>query len=613
MNQESGSLPTSILWFAPTAGLWPSSELENALANAWSDEGIRVTLIRCRGILNSLCSVMTSEGIRSDASKREKSIACIECNHNRVLLDSNSNSNYETIFLDDFVTKQMFSKARQVVSGTTHENWKTLEFMGMPIGRFSAYVTLLNHKVQDPTSTKEAWNELKLDLFNAILVAQALPVVFDELHPQSAAVYNPLYAVNRVFFESAIHRGIPMINMGASGFIPDRYSGISMYSSLYSIQTARESKSIAESMKVPLSQEEIDAVAAHSKQLMLGLDPWVYSSSPAVLSVTEIRTRLNLREASKVIVVLVSSPDEPRTVDIVEAGHERSKTVKSDTFEFIEECIQVARSMPENDFVIRLHPRLAPNARETISSPDLIRMGKILEDCANNVSINFPGDGLGLYDVIRIASVGLNHASSTGLEFMLFGIPVVHYDPVRIDAYPPDFGYFVERKNIGELRLSLEQALNAGWSLNNSRLAYRWLGTTLLRTVVHRRTILELIGRPDHEINASSEQPGPRLGSTFKRLIPVSTRRSISRKRNRRSRNLDFLNKLREKYDDSPEWKSESVSRLRSLGVNETWEPLVIPRGVPLSIDDESMAIGKKVDQFMAQLGGTELYFKRID
>jgi len=603
MDTELTHEAKRILWFAPTAGLWSSAELENDLANAWAEAGHQITVIRCRGVLKTFCPVMTAEGIAPNATVKAKEVACTECRFNSALLDRPQYAAYSTLWLDDFVTKEMQISATETLTSVSTENWHELALEGIPIGRYSSYSTLLHHKVPSPSASDLAWQEYQSDLFNALLVLQAMPEIFREVDPELVVVYNPLYPINRVFTECAGLSNIPLVSVTAGGFIPDRYSTIALYPKIYSGQTARDSISIGRGLDQPLSREEISAVSRHVLHQIQGNDPWVYTSSPTALSTVEIRNHLGLRLDSPVVVVLVGSPDETRSSELVDAERTRTESELSNVLEFIDQALSAARALPTVDFVIRLHPRLAANKRENRDSPDLIEINRVLEECPPNAHVNNPGDGIGLYDTARVASVGLNHASTSGLEFLLLGIPVVHYDPPRLNAYPPELGRQVQRFDTKEMTDSLSASMAEGWSIEHSRRAYRWLATNLLRALIHRNSLEVSQVEKAEPHNASQGTP---RRSRAREVIPRFVREKISRRQARAAR-ASLFKRNRDAGTTNAPWRTEAHERLIELGRAEIWEPRVIQRGAPLTPDTEIALLQIEIKRIIDQLGGLEI------
>jgi hypothetical protein len=298
------------------------------------------------------------------------------------------------------------------------------------------------------------------------------------------------------------------------------------------------------------------------------------------------------------VTVLVSSPDETRSSILVGAEFVRDAELGfSDIPEFIQVMVAVARQLPHLDFVFRLHPRLLPNKRERVTSPDLAAIQASLNDLPRNAVINSPGQQLSLYDIIRISSVAVNQSSSAGLEFLALGLPVVQYDAARQNAYLPSFGEIASRNDEDGLSTAIRCAIESGWSLENSRKAYRWLTAILLRATLH----LEPLDVPNtfNEIESRNQVTAKRTSSlsTWRTAIPRGLRERASRSRARRARKSMFID-----TPDASSWASEWISRIDALDNHSMiWEPLIVPRGAA-RLDQESASLAQLVEDFRSRV-----------
>jgi hypothetical protein len=257
----------------------------------------------------------------------------------------------------------------------------------------------------------------------------------------------------------------------------------------------------------------------------------------------------------------------------------------SSVTEFIEQSLLAARDLKDVEFVFRLHPRLAPNKRESLRSPDLDLIEELLEQRTPNVFINSPDDGIGLYDVARVASIGINHASSAGLEFLALGIPVVHYDPPRLNAYPASLGLEVERFDADGYSAKINQAITTPRSTEIAIKAWRWYSITLARAITHRTWQHQ----PENVDVGDSKQSL----SVIRKVIPVAWREKISRK-------LSLRDKARRTQSDSmktqsQDWIVECIERINDFDSSTVWNPLAIVRGNSLAQDQEKLEIADKI------------------
>lgn len=588
------------LWFAPHAGLWPSFRLEHRLAEALALDGRNVTMVHCRGILDGFCPVMAAERLHEDSSRPAKQRICKDCKHNVAL--TSAQADYASVDLEDYVTPAVASQARQVADSVTPENWSALEFAGLPIGRWSAYLTMLHHKLPEVSSSPAAWREYVSDVHDAVLVAAVMPAMLDSVDPTHAVVYNPLYPTTRVFAELSSRAGVQLIGIAAGSFIPGRYESAGIYQHIMASQTTTDSGPITQTLAVPCTPTEVRAVGAHLRELIHGNDPWVYSSAPSRLSPTEVRSRLGVRPDSSVVTVLVSSPDETRSSMLVDAEFMRDpENSYSDIPEFIAALVTAAAGMPELDVVFRLHPRLMPNKREQIVSPDLLRITEMLSDLPPNAFVNSAADSLSLYDVICISDAAVNQSSSAGLEFLLLGLAVVQYDPPRLGAYPRDFASLVERHDQDGLISAVRAAAADGWSLDRSTQAFRWYTAVLLRALLHLAPVDPAAAEStdaDRQSDVETE-PTPSTPLRIARaVLPKSVRESVSRRKARTAR----ASTVPEANSDT-EWTSEWLSRIDATwGAEPIWEPLIVRRGEG-SYADERAAVAGEVVALIRLLG----------
>lgn len=559
------------LWLGLEAGLWPSYVLEHRLANALADAGRQVTMIECQGALKAQCPVMTANHIPVNASMKSRGPICSDCRHNASLVQARSR--YSSLDLDAYITDEIRSDVTEIMAEVTVANWGDLVVDGIPVGRYATYLTMLHHKLPDVASSDEAWAEYLADLRNSLLVLKALPALFAANEPTHAVVYNPLYPTHRVFVEFARARGIRIVSVSAGSYLPARYETAFVFPRIESSQTMVDSSTIRGSLEIPCTDLEISAVSRHLAELINGADPWVYSTEPSGITAEAVRTNLGVRPDSLVVTVLVSSPDETRSSILVGAEYVRdSKYGFSDIAEFIDQVVEAARRLPEIDFVFRLHPRLMPNKRERVTSPDLLAIEEALADLPPNAVINAPVQGLSLYDTIRISSAAINQSSSAGLEFLALGLPVVQYDAARQNAYPPAFGECASRGDGDSLTSAILSALDSGWSIENSRKAFRWFSTILLRVTLH---LAPLDSGESKAKAAGGTQTTERSPSAWRGVVPRAARERASRLLARRNRRAVFQG-----IPKTDLWPEEWIARVDSLD-NESiiWEPVIVPRG----------------------------------
>jgi len=538
---------------------------------------------------------MQANRLDISASDSQKKAVCKQCRSTETA--SRGVAKYSTLWLDDYVTHGMKARANAEVNVVNESNWYEDGLRVIPVNRYATYLSMLHHKVFDVTASELAWNEYVSDFRNSLFALEGLPTIFAEVNPTHGFVYNPLYPTNRIFTELVLaNSDIQYVGLSAGAFVADRYSTLALYRSIQSSQTAVDSPSLIESLEKPLTDMEIELVARNLGHLIQGRDPWVYSTPPTYMETNEIKQKLGTTGLKPIAVVLIGSPDETRSSALVGAEFERVPIDQVSTVtEFVEQTLQAAHNSPEIDFVFRLHPRLAPNKRESLRSPDLDVIEELLSKSGTNVFLNSPGDGIGLYDVARIATFGINHASSSGLEFLALGIPVIHYDPPRLNAYPPSLGWEVSRLNDQEFTAAINIAAKTPRSTARAIGAWRWYAVVLVRAITHRsRDVLPPIVQE------------PKLQRNYlavRRLIPVSVRERISRKLASRKR-AKWIQENNE-TNDSGLWVEECIDRIAAFDNSIVWNPMAIVRGECLSPEQERINIQSQIRKINTVIGAS--------
>jgi hypothetical protein len=113
-----------------------------------------------------------------------------------------------------------------------------------------------------------------------------------------------------------------------------------------------------------------------------------------------------------------------------------------------------------------------PNKRESKTSPSASSLEMFLQNVPESVTVNMPSDDLSLYDLAGIVDVVVNATSTTGLELLTLGIPVVNHCPENLFAYPAEFNY--TGITAETYAAAILKASEDGWSIDNAINAFRF-------------------------------------------------------------------------------------------------------------------------------------------
>lgn len=568
-------------WFAPNAGNWITYRMEHRVANALADSGDAVLMVQCDRVLDAYCQVMSPAGLTATSPDHEKRAVCRNCQYAAGI--ARREAHYATQQLSHYLSAADRSWVDAVVSQTTPDTWADIEVDGLPVGRYASYTTMLHHKRPTVSETPAAWQEYLADLRGALLVARALPRLVAEEQPTHAVVYNALYPANRVFAEGLKKSGAILMNLSGGPTVPRRYKTLAVYDGIKASQTMTDSSAFRRSREIPASALEILQVEEHVAQLMSGSDPWVYSLAASHRPAREVRADLRVRPNAPVATVIVSSPDETRSNQMVEAEFERDpERGYSPVDEFLRAAIALARARPDIDFVFRLHPRLAPNKRDRMVSPDLEVIYALLGDLPANAVINHPSEGISLYDLVLISSLAINHTSSAGLEFLIFGIPVIQFDQVRAGIYPAEFSIVVPRSEPDAFVAALDRALVDGFDIEHSSTAFRWYASMQVRAVVH----LDPLAQPGTASAAQvlPDASPPATANPLGRFIPGRLKEFLAARILKRQRSAELAS-LPPLDEDARRVLLAEIDHV--TGVGDVWEPfMVYPEGSTAEVEE---------------------------
>ena len=431
-------------------------------------------VVRCSTELFGGCTLHVNE---TPASR--KSI-CRKCVYSAKTIDESSR--YRTHTLDQISLSDEQETLLRGLGKLSNEQLLSYRIDEVQIGHFWAYDLALVHKNPAITREPRLHGELVQTASAGLRAYFAAKNRVIEFQPNVVVVYSQQYGVNRSFAAVARQLNIPVLNIHHRGTLPDRFGSFSATLRDFADKPITRRR-FAESMKLPLLRREVIELASHFRELFLSKSALVYSRGRQSLSGPEIRRQLGLR-SGKVVLLAVSSPDEP--IAAMEAGLFPPELTRPDDFEGLKTMLETVRLRPDIDFVVRPHPRLFPNHREKVISPDAQRIATLIEkerERNPNLFINWPWDEAGLYDLAVITSVVITQRSSAAHELAVLGIPAIYIDnsanPVQelVDEACP----WMARKTLGE---QLQSALEVGLSLEQAKAHLRYAATALIRLVV---------------------------------------------------------------------------------------------------------------------------------
>ncbi len=508
-----------ILVFAPHSAIWVHAFPEALIAEALQQGGHEIVYVTCGGVLGRYCVPMAARKLGADAPLSDRRRVCTQCDRCAAMLREEFGLEGGT--LRDLIGEEEERVTEHIVGSMTRDTVLTLEKDGVALGRFALYQLMLRRKRIDLEFTESEWDEYLVELRNVLYAWQAGVKILDRECPDRVMVYNGLYSVNRTVCKLAEQRGIQTYFMHAGGNLSNRLQTMLIGKG----DTFRFMPHVVSQWprfaEVPCSGKLLSLVTDHYLELLRGKSVFVYSKAKSA-EYFNARAHFGVKPEQKLLVATMGSYDEEIAAEMVGARQHRSVPLFSTQVDWIRAVLEFVARRPDLFLVVRVHPREFPNRRDQTLSQHAQLLRAALQDLPPNVAVNWPSDGLSLYDLADQTDVFLNSWSSVGKEMSLLGLPVVVYSDELI-FYPSDLNYLaVTRQGYFD---AIEKALADGWSIERARKAYRWGVVEFVRACVFVGDSYPVVERPVRSV------PAKVLDRVRRSVDPYGRQRDDCRKR----------------------------------------------------------------------------------
>lgn len=522
-----------ILFFSPHSALWVHAFPEALIAESLQQSGHEVIYVGCGKALHSFCVPMAAHGLRWDSETALKEKVCSACDSYKRII--RSRFGFKGYDLSAHITAGDQDDAKSFVSAATRNNMLDLKFEGLDVGRYALYSLLISRKKNQLFFSDSQWNEYRTALETTVLAAIGSKRILAQEKPDTVIVYNSLYAVNRVCVELARASGITAYFLHAGGNFSNRLQTLILAKDNWFAFTQDQIEYWKKHNDRPCGAEELMSVTDHFVELFKGRSVFVYSSASS-RDHLDVRALFGVRQGQKILLATMSSYDELFAAELVRVVPECDRMLFPLQVDWIKALSKFVGERPDLFLIIRVHPREFPNKREGGKSEHASAMEEVFKELPSNVRVNWPADGLSLYDLAEEADVVLNAWSSAGKELTLLGLPVVSYAP-HLLAYPPELNYIGE--TLDAYFACIDLALREGWQAENIRKAYRWHALELKSA---------LIDISDSYSNSETRYHGSMLLRAFnaiaRRLVSCFDQRRDCARRARRLMSAEVINRV---------------------------------------------------------------------
>ena len=465
---QSG-LILNLLFFTPHAALWPHTAPEAYLARGLAECGHTISYLTC-GKAQTYCAPMTARGLAPGCADNQLARTCSDC-----IAGSNAIARVYRFSVDalaNYLNEADFARFEALAAEAVAAKSLDTEYLGVKVGRMSLYEFTLAHKKMSTELTELQWKEYHFYLVNSLRTLQGFARYLENNWHDSILTFSPQYSNINSAMQYAINQGVRVNFIESGTNLAHRLGTMRVWDwkvhKLVNPALTYWNKSELN----PVTEYSANKVIGHFKQLLSGQHFSVYSSPYAGSS--SARQRWKIGQNQKVLLMTLSSYDEAYAALLIDCFPYKKvfSEVFRTQFEWVKSTLEWVATRPDLFLVIRVHPRDFPNKRELMRSEQSYMLENLLKDSPANAHVNWPSEGVSLYELLEDVDVVLTGWSVTAMEALVLGIPVVTYDS-NLPSYPADIHYTGSSQ--AEYFVNIDRALTDGWRLENAINGFRWL------------------------------------------------------------------------------------------------------------------------------------------
>jgi hypothetical protein len=459
-----------VVIFAPYSAIWPHALPEALVASAVKQAGAEVIYVPCDGMMIDGCAAMSAHRMSHRTPLETRKALCGMCRKRRDALSDGLR--VKVVTMDSLLPQGVRDEMEVFVQRINVADIMALEVDGFKVGQIAMHETIIHFKLTAlEEMTDEALADFRVKLLHVLLCLRVTQALVERLSPARIINYNTQISTNHIMMLAAEQANVSTFGLHAGGNMAKRLSSLYVFRQnlavLYKDWMFRFDREWAQ---LPTTAAGVRDAAQHFSALTSGKTLWVYSP-PKQKNYFDVRSHYGIAPDQKVLLATLSSYDElfsGQTLGIIA----KPQLMFPTQVEWMQYLIAHVAKRPDLFLLIRVHPRELPNLRDKLHSTHAKKLAEALVNLPPNVRINWPQEGISLYDLLPQVNVGLNGWSSTGKELALMGIPVVVYTgdilfyPASLNSLACDRDDYFRR---------IDQVLQDGWSFERIRQVFRWL------------------------------------------------------------------------------------------------------------------------------------------
>jgi hypothetical protein len=479
LKKDSGKMfkRKRIIVFSPYSGIWAHQLQQTQLFRKYNFTEFDIITVSCGALLNRHCAVFESFGNGFDQKKQDQ--ICKKCR-----ISSGMTSTALNVFdvqLSDYLSSQERGDQLNISKKISSEKLVDFKVNGYEIGRLSAFETLIKYKKTDFLLDPEQEQYWRNGIYQGLVTLLSGERIIEKYQPDLVLAYSPQYAAGSVFAEVCRVKSIPVYFLEGSIHLSERYKAMHIWSwDHYGLVDPAIGK-----FKV-----EPDFLMSKSKRRRVTKHLMITEKSKSFAAYStgkkkkqNIRSEFKIPIEKKIVLCALSSTDEIFSGYVIGkiASTLYEGNVFQNQFDWICETIELAKIHQEIFFIIRLHPRMASNRRENITSPDVEKWRELLSVLPKNVIVDYPEDKRSVSNYFDQIDLLVTGWSSTAIDAMSKGVPALSYD-AAVSWFPQVVVFACTSKQ--EYRSTLLRKLDEGRSERNRQLAFDWLNYRLINGTV---------------------------------------------------------------------------------------------------------------------------------
>jgi hypothetical protein len=438
-----------VILFLPEAGIHPFLQTISLVGNVFKQNGHRVYLIDCRGVLDR-CPKQASFGNQRMFSEEEKKQLCGICSTSVKL--AVSYYGFDVLSLEEFIGRSDIELIEALVPPEISE-YEAITYKGCRIGRLAIHDLMIETKILQVSS---ALNNTAIEIYKGYIFSMAKIITIiekmnNEINPCLYITFNP-YSQNQAVkyaaesFQSSFACISNKHHCGANWQLLE-YDG-----SLFSYNQINNYELWKQNTFLRMPPYAIARAFDDLLYRMSNTGSHIFSSTRTG-NLDQFINTYHLHNKT-ILLAFTTSQDERLGGDICREIW--GETINSDfafqtQIEWLLFLQDFLRGKDELYCIVRIHPR---EARDGGSEHLNLLRNTFKTNSVPNFHIVWPDDAISSYDLMEIADVCLVSSSTTGLESMRLGVPLLSYYSKR--GYVDD-GYVCVATDKKSYQKSLEK------------------------------------------------------------------------------------------------------------------------------------------------------------